>query len=356
VRSAREARTTGSARPSDRGPLGTRVASVLAGSWRLTPPELDVSAQELIQAATLLLRTGGAGLAWWKIRRSALADLPASRELHQAYRLFILHGALREERVAKAFAILRAAVVEPILGKGWAIARLYPDPGLRPYGDVDLYVRPEQHAAAVAALGNPQEEGVDLHAGFAELDDRSAQPLFARSRVAPLGGVEVRVFGPADHLRLLALHMLRHGILRPLWLCDVALALESRPADLDWAVLSSGSPRRTEAVRCAVGLARQLLGASLDGVPVADRAVRLPRWIVPVVLRQWSTFKVPHGSRAPMAASLRRPAAFLRSLFLRWPNPIEATVCVGGPFNDLPRLPFQIGTCLLRSARFARNR
>lgn len=314
-----------------------------------------MSAADLIAAAPMLLPTGSAGLAWWKIRASPLAANRAFDELHQAYRLIAVQAAVHELRVARAFAVLRAAGVEPILGKGWAIARLYPDPGLRPYGDVDLYVRPEQHAAAVTALGNPQAEGVDLHAGLAELDDRSWEPLFARSRVATLGGVEVRVFGPADHLRLLALHMLRHGILRPLWLCDVALALESRPADLDWAVVTSGRPRRTEGVRCAVGLARQLLGASLDGVPVAEHAVRLPRWIVPAVLRQWSAFKVPHGSRAPMAASGRRPAAFLRSLFLRWPNPIEATVGVGGPFNDLPRLPFQIGTCLLRSARFARS-
>jgi len=28
--------------------------------------------------------------------------------------------------------------VEPILGKGWAIARLYPERGMRPYGDIDL--------------------------------------------------------------------------------------------------------------------------------------------------------------------------------------------------------------------------
>jgi hypothetical protein len=28
---------------------------------------------------------------------------------------------------------------------------------------------------------------------------------------------------------------------------------------------------------------------------------------------------------------------------LHWPNPITATATVSGPFNELPRLPFQIG-------------
>ncbi|HVR70562.1 MAG TPA: nucleotidyltransferase family protein [Vicinamibacteria bacterium] len=339
-------------RPAERG---ARVAVVLAGSWRAAPPLLDVSARDLIDVAPLLLQTGAASLGWWKVRRSPVASCTAAKELHDAYRLFALQAVLHEQRVAKAFAALRAAGVEAILGKGWAIARQYPDPGLRPYGDVDLYVRPAQHAAAVAALEDPPREGIDLHRGLAQLDDRPADEVFARSRVESLHGVEVRVFGAEDHIRLLALHMLRHGVLRPLWLCDVALALESRPPDFDWRVFASGSRRRLAWVRSAFALAHALLGARLDGVPMPEGAARPPRWLVPAVLRQWSAFVPPHGSRAPMAASLRHPAAFVRGLLLRWPNPVEATVGVGGPFNRMPRLPFQIGDCLLRTAQFARR-
>jgi hypothetical protein len=337
-------------RPVERG---ARVAAVLAGSWRAAPPALDLSASELTDVAPLLLQTGAAGLTWWKVRRSPPPP-PLAAELRDAYRLFALQAALHEQRVARAFGALRAAGVEAILGKGWAIARQYPDPGLRPYGDVDLYVRPEQHAAAVEALGDPQRDGVDLHRGFAELDDRPAEELVARSRVERLHGVDVRVFAPEDHVRLLALHMLRHGVLRPLWLCDVALALESRPPGFDWRAFGAGSTRRSAWVGSAFALANALLGARLDGVP-PPAAGALPRWLVPAVLRQWSAFVPPHGSRAPMAASLRRPAAFARGLLLRWPNPVEATVGVGGPFNGLPRLPFQLGDCLVRTARFARR-
>ena len=53
-----------------------------------------------------------------------------------------------------------------------------------------------------------------------------------------------------------------------------------------------------------------------------------------------------------MAAYLKSPTGILQALLLRWPNGIEATVRVGGPFNEMPRLPFQVGECVARSARF----
>jgi hypothetical protein len=35
-----------------------------------------------------------------------------------------------------------------------------------------------------------------------------------------------------------------------------------------------------------------------------------------------------------------------------WPNSIEATVGVNGPFNEMPRLPFQVGNCAVRAFNF----
>ena len=53
-----------------------------------------------------------------------------------------------------------------------------------------------------------------------------------------------------------------------------------------------------------------------------------------------------------MAYCFRHPAQLPRALRLRWPNPIQATVGVGGPFNELPRLPFQLWECVSRTAHF----
>ena len=286
------------------------------------------------------------------IRGSALQSSPSALDLRQTYRLHVLHATIHEEQIPRAMTLLESSGVQPLLAKGWAVGRLYPEPGLRPYGDIDLYVRPEQHPSAQAALANadPLAGPVDLHRGCPELDDRRPEELYARAQQVDLGGVAVRIMGPEDHLRLLCLHLLRHGVARPLWLCDIGAALESRPTDFDWDYFLSGSDRRADYVVRTLGLAHRLLGARLDDMPVAETARNLPRWLLRAVLRQWGVGFQP---REPMTAYLRRPRGVLAELRRHWPNAVEATVGVGGPFNTMPRLPFQVAHCVARAVRFA---
>ncbi len=329
---------------------------MLRGAWREHPDADGLDAADLVGASPLLLRGGSAGLAWWRSRAGQVPP-PVLKPLHDAFAVHTLQGAILEGKIPATFTRLHARGIRPLLGKGWAVARLYPRPGLRPYGDIDVYVRPGDEEAARAALDRPGEDSlpVDLHRGLAELDDRPFEDVFARSRTVRLGAADVRVFGPEDHLRLMALHLLRHGAWRPVWFCDLALMLETLPPDFDWACFMSGDGARTDAAVCAVRLAHELIGASLEGVPAAVRERTLPRWLVPAVLRQWGEARFePHGTRTPMAVELRRPRGLLRALRARWPNAVEATVGRRARFNGLPRLPFQIGECLARTLRFAR--
>lgn len=343
-------RTSSSMERMQRGNL---AAAVLAGAWRETHSALRLSADELAEIAPLLLKSGSGALGWWRIRHSDCGSLPAALELQTAYRLHTLQAAIHERGIKQAVPFFRSEGIEPLLGKGWAISRLYPNPGLRPYGDIDLYVPREKHRVAADALNRPDAPvSVDLHSGAAELDDRSFEELYDRSQLASLDEVAVRILGPEDNLRLLCLHTLRHGAWRPLWLCDLAVALESRPVDFDWDYFLSGNERRSDWVACSIGLAHQILGAKVDDTPLASRAIHLPRWLVPTVLRQWDTGQIPHGCRERMDTFLLHPSGLLKALRLRWPNPIEATIGVRGPFNDLPRFPFQIGDALFRTVRF----
>ena len=332
---------------------------MLRGAWRDCPDAEGLDAADLVEAIPLLLPSGSAGLAWWRAQSAGVAQPPALKPLHDAFGVHALHAAILEAKVPAAFARLRARGVEPLLGKGWAVARLYPRPGLRPYGDIDLYVRREDEHAGWAALAEPGPEAlpVDLHYGLVELDDRKFEDVLARSRVVRLADADVRVFGPEDHLRLLALHLMRHGAWRPVWLCDLALILETLPPDFDWACFMSGAGARTDAAVCALRLAHEILGASLERVPARIRRRPLPRWLVPTVLRQWGDGRFePHGTRTPLAVELRRPRGLLRALRARWPNAIEATVGRRARFDGFPRLPFQIGECFARTLRFARSR
>jgi hypothetical protein len=335
---------------------GGLVARVLSGAWRAGQPPIDITEGELREIEPLLLAAGAGGLAWARLRGTPLEALFTGGAMHQAYRFQAVTMAVREARIVEVFEALRAAGVEPILGKGWAAARLYPGAGRRPCGDIDLYVRARDHARAAAALRGEAGELVDLHRGHAELDDWPEEELFGRSRLLRSGAGSVRVFGSEDHLRLLALHALRHGLLRSLWLCDVAAALESAGEDFDWSRFRGGRRRRAEWAMVALDAAHAILGASRAGSAHAPHPAELRRWLAPVVLREWGTLRTLQGARKPVADLLRHPSVLARALVLRWPNPVEATIGVGASFGGTPRWALQIGESVRRTIRFTAAR
>jgi putative nucleotidyltransferase-like protein len=248
--------------------------------------------------------------------------------------------------------------VEPILFKGWAAARLYPEEGLRPYADIDLCVRPEQEAQARKAHAAVTEDcSVDVHFGLTQLDDRPLGDLFDRSEEAVVDDTRVRVLGAEDHLRMLALHALRHGAWRPVWLTDVAAAVEGRPRRFDWDRFQAGSVRRAEWAATVLHLAHSLLGADMGGVPASIAGRRAPAWAADAILDAWGSGGkgIPQGARVPMR-HLRDPFAILSGLWARWPGPLEATVGTGAAMNRFPRWPLQLAACAVRLGRFARGR
>ena len=85
------------------------VARILAGAWRASPPPLDLSRAQLVAAAPLLLASGAAGLAWWRLRGSPLAVAAEEARLRQAYRLHTLEAAVHRHRIIEAFRAFQAA-------------------------------------------------------------------------------------------------------------------------------------------------------------------------------------------------------------------------------------------------------
>ena len=164
---------------------GRLLAELLAGSWRCTPP--TASAQEVAEIANLLTTCGAGGLAWCRVRGSDLNSGPIAELFQAQYRFQSLKAALHERSLKKVIPLLRSAGVEPLLVKGWAIARLYPEPGMRPYIDLDLCVRPDDYAHASEVLQG-DDCNVDLHNGFGKFYDRRTDEIFARSRLVNLDG------------------------------------------------------------------------------------------------------------------------------------------------------------------------
>jgi hypothetical protein len=332
---------------------GELVAALLAGSWRQQPREPTLSATELANITPLLLQSGAGALAWRRIRSSSLAATPAAGELQQAYRLHAIQAAVHETNIKQVLKLLRAAEIEPLLVKGWAIARFYPEVGLRPYGDIDLCVPPAAYATARESLRAAGDcYPVDLHKGTALLDYHDWEELFSNSQLVPLDDVPVRVLAPEDHLRVLCFHLLRHGVERPIGLCDIAVALESRPVDFDWSRCFGKQQKHDDWIRCVIGLARELVAADAGQVPFQLKD-RQPAWMVKTILKAWGRSFASHFTQqAPMDFYARHPRGLVQALAARWPTPIVSTVSVGGSFNRLPRFPYQFGYLLIRSLRF----
>ena len=254
--------------------------------------------------------------------------------------------------------LLNAVGVEPVLVKGWAVARSYPEEGLRPFGDIDLCILPAQYRTAVEVVRSLDAKvfNIDLHEGFAKLDSRGPDDLLAASQAVCIGEAKFNVLGCEDQLRILCTHLLKHGAWRPLWLCDVGAAIESLPAEFDWERCFGGDNRTADWVGCAIGLANQLLGARVDHTPIGRRASHLPKWLTENVLKNWEQpypeLYPPLSYIPPISEYLRHPRGLIKALRTRWPDPIEASIRLKAPFNEMPRLPFQLGNALLRLGRF----
>ena len=335
--------------------LGGLVAATLSKSWVDSfPHDRPLLPSELDQVASLLYQSGGAGLGWWRIRSSDLRQTSSGEMLHQAFRLQTLQVAIHETKIRKVFSVLRSVNVEPILIKGWAIARIYPQPALRPYGDIDLIVAPRDYPRAIDAAKQLRDCQLDFHALPFELGDRSIEELFARSQLAPCGGEQVRILSLEDHFALLAIHLLKHGAWRPLWLCDLAVLLESS-SDFDWNICLGRDRRRTNWILAATGLAHTLLSASIRDKEIATRAGKVPAWLRQQVLMEWGApfadMQSPFRHRAPISFYLRRPRGLFGDLARRWPNPIMATISVKGTFGARRRARYEFGNWVMRAAR-----
>ena len=265
----------------------------------------------------------------------------------------LIWSSIRESQLVEAYKYLRSKGVEPLLAKGWAAARLYPESGLRPYGDLDLLVKPEHHSMALDALDSPQapECAVELHCQFRELTDRSVSDLFARSQSVVLGDTEIRILGAEDHLRLLCLHALHHGLWRPVWLVDIAVVLDRMHSEIDWQMCLRGDRWFTDGVKCVLRLSHELLGVSEAQLPAVCRDSRLPRWFLPATLRQWGATGHYMSGRG-MDEYLQDFSGLIGALYSRWPNPIRSTFTMRAAFDNSRRWPFQLAECCRRGLGF----
>lgn len=264
------------------------------------------------------------------------------------WRWSLINYKLQEHRIVKTFELFRKHNIEPILIKGWAAARYYPRREERLFIDIDVCVVPGAFRKAREIIVDCKKEGllIDLHNGLRHLDTVEWSNLFENTQLIKLQETSIRVLRPEDHLRVLCVHWLSDGaaVRERLW--DIYYAVENRGENFDWdRCLKAVDQKRRKWIICAIGLARLYLGLDLKNTPIDSEAGQIPSWIIKTVDKEWAD----ETRLKSLVASLSNREEFFRQLKKRFPpNPIQATIEVGGEFNDNPRIFYQIADIFIR--------
>lgn len=203
-------------------------------------------------------------------QRQGRVDLPEDLgELLRDHRAReALAGALLRRELSLVEPVIREACgAPPVLIKGPAVAqRLYPDPLLRPFGDLDLMVPRERLLKATEALrsGLGYEHGVEPWTGYGEnvghevgvertlggqtlrvelhwrlCDDPIADRLGhsrllgSAATLSLCGDVTIPVPRAEDDIVVLAVHLVHDPVKRLIWINDLVLAAE-RASEAEW--------------------------------------------------------------------------------------------------------------------------
>ena len=256
----------------------------------------------------------------------------------------LLQNKAQEVRVVEAFELFRKNGIEPVLIKGYAAARNYPDSETRLSLDVDFAVADSDFEKA-RTIETPEGLGVDVHRELRHLDTLPWDDLFRNSQMIELNGCSVRVLRAEDHLRVLCVHWLTDGGSDKTRLWDIYYAIAHRPPDFDWGrFLDVVTPRRRRWLVATIGLARRYLGLDLAGTPIETEARDLPKWLIRTVEREWALER-----ERPMETAVFDRAMFVNQLARRLrPNPIRAAVEAEGDFDAKTRVFYQIGNFVSR--------
>lgn len=252
---------------------------------------------------------------------------------------------VEEHHIEEIFEIFYRHNIKPILIKGWAASRYYPNPSQRFSSDIDLAVSSAEFNRAEEIMKD-YPYPIDLHKELRHLDRLGWDELFEASELLKLGKTEVRVLRLEDHLRVLCVHWLTDGGANKEKLRDIFYAIENRPADFDWErFLNAVGEKRRKWFVCTLGLAQKYLGLSLRDTPLENAVGELPGWLVETVEKEWKS----EVKLIPLQRSLYDKKLFWRQIKKRIPpNPIQATVELEGSFDDKPRIFYQLGNVFSR--------
>ena len=263
-------------------------------------------------------------------------------------RWLILRAKIHETNIKTAFEKFREKGIEPILIKGWAAARNYPETHQRYYSDIDLCVDPQSYYKAMQLLANEKIRSlnIDLHSGLRHLDTVGWDDLFENSQLVMIDNIEIRILRPEDHLRVLCVHWLNDGGAYKEKLLDIYYAVTNRPADFDWnRCLKIVSENRRDWILKTIGLCHKYFDLDINDLPFKVEKTESPKWLIKTIEKEWMS----EVKLKPIHTLLQNKKELWEQIKKRIPpNPIQATIELNGKFDNRSRAFYQTGSIFVR--------
>lgn len=196
----------------------------------------------------LATREGLAGLLYKNLRKSGSLEAlgsPCRQRLHALYHQTLRLNLVRTHALKAILKRCASAGIRVVLLKGAAlIQELYQDAGLRPMGDIDLWILPEdleRLAPMLTGSGYEQDPlypttfrkgpitldfkthllGADRIKSRALMLRKGQEHIFRRTRVLNVDGEKARGLDPHDQVLYLGLHAFKHNLEKLIWLVDI---------------------------------------------------------------------------------------------------------------------------------------
>jgi len=293
------------------------------------PPRLDAAAWHALATRAVRERLGP--LLHAALQRASRTDVPAAVQtlLAQEHCRAAAATLYQQQELAAILRACAAAQIPCIVLKGSALAAtLYPDPALRPCGDIDLLF----HAADIGRVldllhrrgfAMPDAESLQRstagNIGEHHLTRRGARPaivephwrltnnpyygrrlttawFWSQTTTARIGHEAATVLAPhAQFLHLAAHYYLHHGGKQLLWLFDLALLLHQQAHRWDWEHLAEHA-RRLGILLCvcaAIDAIQQLWGSAEEMRARPALAQCQPDWAERL---EWRLLRAPESA------------------------------------------------------------
>lgn len=318
-----------------------RLASLLRSDWEMRAPVPAMWAQDWTDVIRKALHHGVAVLLCRTLQRLPDAEVP--RDVVEAARAFLVRaeaeGAERVDQTLDALDALAADGIPALAFKGIALATLaHADPVVRPSKDIDVLVRRDDMARAVACLGGlgyregetfsprimatcyttyGQEilfaEGrlpVEPHWTFAPSPfaiDLDIAGMWRRAIQIDIAGRRVPTLSVEDTLLVACLHGAKEKWWRLLWVADIA-ALVHRHPSIDWAAVEHRASQAgmVRILRLGLGLAHAVF------------STRLPSELTRVIERDDPTQRLIEASERRLASDANGPEPIFRITRYHW--------------------------------------